>query len=317
MHPYREYARTLRGPLVPVLAAFGEDESLDIDSTCKWVDWLIQKGLKLFWTTYGTTHFMSMTDAEVLDLTKALAQVTRGRATLIASTPRQWATTACIEFTELAARCGADVAKLQLDWNFSFKPDQLMEHYGAIAARSPLPLFAYTLGGAGVDAALLKQIIDIPQFIGMKNDTDDFYGQEKYLATVRRHSSVDEFHVVTGGGLSSVSLTYDLGVRMYGDTTPWFAPSLSLRLYEDFKRGGRGLVNRFLAELEEPLFFEHWPNVGAGGHWTWGHIVGHELGLFKSPQVRFPLPRVKAADVAAARAFLQQVKAFEDGLDRR
>lgn len=314
MHPHRQYARTLRGPLVPLFAAFGEDESIDIDSTCKWVDWLIRGGLRIFWTTYGTTHFMCLTDAEVLDLTRALAQVTRGRATLIASTPRQWATTACIEFVDFAAKCGADIVKLQIDWGFTFTPDQLMEHYGAIAARSPLPLFAYTLGAAGVDAPLLKRIIDIPQFIGMKNDTDDFYGQEKYLATVRRHASVDEFHVVTGGGLSSVSLTYDLGVRVYGDTTPWFSPALSLKLHEEFQRGGRGLVNRFLTEIEEPLFFEEWPKVGAGGHWTWGHVVAWELGLFKSAQVRFPLPRVKPEDVAGARAFLKRLREFEAGL---
>ena len=36
------------GPLVPILTAFEEDDRLDIDSTCKWVDWLITKGIKLF-----------------------------------------------------------------------------------------------------------------------------------------------------------------------------------------------------------------------------------------------------------------------------
>ncbi len=103
-------------------------------------------GMKLFWTTYGTTHFMSLTDREVLDLTEALAKVIAGRGILIASVPRQWASNACIEFVHFAHRCGAHAVKLQLDWNFTPTDDQLIAHYRQVAAVSPLPLFAYTLG---------------------------------------------------------------------------------------------------------------------------------------------------------------------------
>ena len=306
MNEYRAFARTIRGPLVPVLAAFDAQERLDIDSTCRWGDLLISKGLKLFWTTYGTTHYMSLTDREVLDLTEAVAKVIAGRGVFIASVPRQWATNACIEFVEFAARCGAHVVKLQLDWNFSFPGSLLLDHYRRVAKDSPLPLFAYTLGPNGVTSDLLRQIIEIPQFIGMKNDTDDFYGQERYLWTVRQYSNPEEFLVMTGGGLSSVALTYDLGVKAYGDMTPWYSPALSLRLYDCFLRGERGLVNRFLTEIEEPLFFKHWPAIGAGGHWGWGHAIAYHLGLFISHRMRFPSLTLTSEQVEEARIFLDQ-----------
>ncbi len=41
MNQFRAFARTIRGPLVPILAAFDEEERLDIDSTCRWVSWLL------------------------------------------------------------------------------------------------------------------------------------------------------------------------------------------------------------------------------------------------------------------------------------
>jgi dihydrodipicolinate synthase/N-acetylneuraminate lyase len=308
VNKYRAFARTIRGPLVPLLTAFDDEERLDIDSTCRWVDWLLANGHKLFWTTYGTSHFMSLTDREVMELTEALAKVIAGRGIFIASVPRQWATNQCIEFVHFAARSGAHVVKLQLDWNFTPSDEQVLQHYRRIAEASPLPLFAYTLGPSGVTSALLRRIIEIPQFIGMKNDSDNFYGQERYLWTVRQYGDPEEFLVMTGGGLSSVALAYDLGVKAYGDTTPWFAPALSLRLYDCFQRGDRALVNRFLAEIEAPLFFHHWPSIGNNsGTWGWGHAIAYHLGLFASHQMRFPAQTLTPEQVAEAKVFLDHI----------
>lgn len=306
MSAHREFARKIQGPLVPVLTAFGDDERLDIDSTCRAVSWMLDRGIKLFWTTHGTTHFMSLTDQEIMDVTAALAKTIGNRGIFIASTPRQWATDACIEFTRFAAKHGAHVVKVQVDWNFSFSADQLLDHYSRIAAKSPLPLFAYTLG-AGVNQDALARIIDIPQFIGMKNDTDDFYGQERFVAAVRKHANTDEFHIMTGGGLSTIKLNFDLGSKAYGDMTPWYSPELSIRIYESMKRGERDLLNRFLVEIEEPLFFDVWPGIGPGGHWGWGHAMAYHLGLFKSPKMRFPSITLNDRHMADAKAFLDRV----------
>lgn len=51
-------AKKITGPLVPIMPAFDADENLDLDSTCRWVDWQIESGTRLFWTTYGTSHYM-------------------------------------------------------------------------------------------------------------------------------------------------------------------------------------------------------------------------------------------------------------------
>ena len=81
---------SLHGPLVPVMPAFRDDGALDLDATTRWVDGLIEAGIRLFWTTYGTSHYLSMGDAEVEALTSAVAAVTRGRAIFIASTQFTW-----------------------------------------------------------------------------------------------------------------------------------------------------------------------------------------------------------------------------------
>lgn len=141
----------------------------------------------------------------------------------------------------------------------------------------------------------------------MKNDTDNFYGQERFLQIVRRYGNLDEFHVMTGGGLNCVALTYGLGARVYGDVTPWYAPALSLRLHEAFQAGDHGLISRFLAEVEEPFRFQHWPRLGGAGLWAWGHLAAYHLGLFASPRMRFPLQTPTRAQVAEAGRLLDWV----------
>lgn len=316
MNKFRAFARTIRGPLVPLLAAFDDQERLDLASTCRYVDWLIAHGHKLFWTTYGTTHYMALKDSEVLELTEALAKVIAGRGIFIASVPRQWATNQCIEFVHFAARCGVHAVKLQLDWNFLPNDDQVIECYSRIAAVSPVPLLAYTLGPSGITASLLRRIIAIPQFIGMKNDSDNFYGNEHYLRTVRQHSDPEEFLIITGGGLSSVALCFDLGVKAYGDTTSLYAPALSHRLYESFRSGNRALVNKFLAEVEEQLFFDIWPQIAPmGGVWSWVHAIAYHLGLFASPKMRFPMRDMTPKQIEDAKKFLEFIAAWEQAQD--
>ena len=156
---------------------------------------------------------MTLSDQEVLDLNRELSAVVSGRGILIASTPWHWSTRQCQAFVETAANFGADVVKLQFVYDWQPTDDQVMAHYQAVAEASPLPLFAYTRGRPGVSTDLLRRIIEIPQFIGMKNDTDDYYGQEQYLRLVSQQRGLDHFLVVTGGGLSSVLSGYDHGIR--------------------------------------------------------------------------------------------------------
>ena len=305
MNHFRTHSSKIRGPLVPILSAFKADGSLDIDSTCRWIEWLLDQGMKLFWTTHGTSHYMTLTDQELIDLNKALASVIAGRGFFIASTPIDWSTNQCQIFTEQAAGWGVDAVKLQLDWRWEPSDALLLSHYQTVAASSPLPLLAYTFGKPGISPDLLRRIIEIPQFIGLKNDTDDYYGHELYLRTVRTHSDPDEFVVMTGGGLSSVFFGYEFGVKAYGDGIAWFAPRRSLEFYHYMEAGQRDKALHFIKKFEEPTRLQ-WSALGIGQQWSWGHTVLELVGFFESRNMRFPLQALSNEQAAAARAFLEK-----------
>lgn len=123
----------LRGPLVPISTAFKDDDSMDLKSTAEWVGWLIKQGIKLFWTTEGTSRYYCISDRELNDLNQSVAEVTRGRAVFVAGAPRRYNTAHCIQFSERAAKWGADIVMIQTHWSRHPNADQAFEHHRAVA----------------------------------------------------------------------------------------------------------------------------------------------------------------------------------------
>ena len=307
MGDYRAITDDIRGPLVPILPAFAEDEGLDIDSTCNWVDWLIGEGIRLFWTTQGTTHFMCLADGEVRDLTRALAQVTRGRALLIASSRFNWSTRETIEFVHFAADCGADIVKLQVDWAFRPREDVVFEHYRAVAEASPIPLFAYTAAVPGVTGGmstdLLKRILDLPQFVGMKNDSGDFYEHTSYLRAIREHGA--RFTPLTGGSMESFLHGHPFGARAFAVAVGIAAPQIPIAFYRRLQEGDYQAAAEMVRQHEQPVV-SAFTSLGPALHLSCWRAAVWLKGRFASYRTRFPMRALTAEEVEWARRCLTE-----------
>jgi dihydrodipicolinate synthase/N-acetylneuraminate lyase len=290
----------LHGPLVPIMPAFRDDESLDLDATAAWVDQLIGRGMRLFWTTFGTSHYLSLDDAEVDALTAAVADVTRGRAVFIASTQFHWPLHRCVDFAEHAARHGADAVKVQVDWRLGPAEAVVLERYRALAEAAPLPLLAYALGGGtfgagpgGPSQALFRRLLEIPQVVGMKNDAGDFYEQSAFLAAARA-AGRPEFAVITGGSMESMLHGRRFGQRAYAVGLAMLAPEPVLAFDRALEGGDEREAARLVREIEQP-----WTAAVAPlGHWAAFHEGLRSLGHFPSRRVRFPLRTLSDAEAA-------------------
>jgi dihydrodipicolinate synthase/N-acetylneuraminate lyase len=280
----------LVGPLVPILPAFDDRQRLDVASTCKWVDHLIAQGIKLFWTTHGTSHYMSLTDEEIVELNRAVAKTTRGRALFIASTAFNWPTERCVEFTRSAADWGVDAVKLQIDWKWWTPSDDLViERYSRIADASPIPLLAYTWGTPAIKPPLLRQILAIPKFIAMKNDTGDFYEQCDYLRVIREAGAADRFTSITGGTMASFLHAAQFGARTFATGTAVYAPEAAITFYDHVKGGHLIDAADQVKRYEEPVTVA----FASMGHWACFHAALHLQGFFASPTMRFPMRTLK------------------------
>lgn len=304
MNAPNQTSKPIEGPISPVMPAFGTDEKLDLASTCKWVEWQIASGIRIFWTTYGTTHYMSLTDDEICALNQAVANVTRGRATLIASTNFTWSVEKCLYFINEAREWGVDYVKVQVDWRWNPTPDAVFEFNRRIAQGASLPLLAYTLAAPnvkGMDRELLARIMTLPQFVGMKNDSGDFYEQCDYLRGVRLASR--SFNVITGGSMASFLHNHPFGARAFATGVGMVFPKVALRFHAALKAGRRAECVTIVQECEEPLN-DLYGRVTVS-HWACLHTMLKESGFYRADRMRFPLVTSKPSDRKAIREFMK------------
>lgn len=302
---YRAASERMQGPLAPIMTPFDARDALDERSLAASVEWMAERGVPVLWTTAGTSEMASLTEAEIFDLARIVTQASRGRIFTIVSTGPTWPASKCVEFVRFAQSCGADAAKLHIPWAGRPSDAGVLEFYGRIADATDLPLLAYTLGQPGLSVDLLLRIIDRhPQFVGIKNDTDDQYLHSVYLAAVP-----SGFRVITGGMQRPFLTGYRFGQRCYTDVFTRFKPQVATQLY-DLVRSDR--VDEAVAHIRryEMRLSDLWIYGGRGGFDTkaTGKTISWLVGQFATNRVRFPL-QTQAPDgpqVAAIRKLLEE-----------
>ena len=301
---YRSVVDKIRGPLVPIVPAFDDDERLDLESTQRWLDWIVGSGIPLVWLTYGTSRYFALSDEEVQALTKAVAEVTRRRSLLIAATNFHWPVHQSRRYLEFAADCGADVVAVQCNWHVNPSDDAVFEYYRRVAVDSPLPLFGYTLKVSGrtpgMSNALLKRILGLPQFVGMKNDSGDFYEHRSYLETIRRTGA--KFTPLTGGSLMSFLWGHDFGAQAFATGYGIIDPATALAFYEHLISGRRGKALAIVQEREETLLAA----LGKVGGWSALRAGLVFKGFFASRRERFPVRTLTDDEAEIVRVYLRQ-----------
>ena len=302
---YRTAAARLDGPLAPIVVPFADDGEVDHSSLASWIDWLAVQRVPVMWTTGGTSEMASLTEAEIFGVTQTIAKANSGRIFFIASTGPTWPVGKCIEFVRFARDCGVDAVKVHLNWIGKPTEDGIREFYGKIAEAGDLPLVAYTVGQPGMSVDLLLEIIETyPQFVGIKNDTDDVYRQTQYLDSVPHG-----FAVITGGMMRPFFLGYHFGQRCYADCFAMFMPSVALSFFAHLEHDRVAEAVEQIRRYEMPwtdLLF-----LGRGGMdakaalkailWLTGH--------FATNRMRFPRTRhaPDGPEVPVIREFLTQI----------
>ena len=246
----RSIVDRIRGLLVPIMPAYTAGGKLDLDSTCGWMDWLVARGVRMFWMTPGTTRYKNLSDDEINALTRAAAAVTKGRAVLITCTQFGWTADQCIRYAELSRECGADIVKVTCNWGLKPDVDEVFELNRKVAEASPLPLFTYAL--PGFPHAFLERILDLPQFVGIKNDSGNYRPHTDMLRLIRLRGAT--FSCMTGGSMKPYLLVHPLGSRAFADIrVAGVAPRIVLKFARLMEEQKIYKAARIVQDYEEPL----------------------------------------------------------------
>lgn len=305
MSKYDDLLQRMKGPVYPVLPAFAEDLSMDLDATKAYVRYLNDHSVRTLMLTAGTSRYNLLSEDEISRLNRAMVEANDGKAITIVANPMTGPTFRAREFAKEAEAMGADILLVYYPERY-YNDDQVYDYFASIceAADVGVMIHAYPMrsavggGTTNYSVDLCRRLSEIDNMVGMKEEHINESHRYKLAANLE-----GKFNLTVAGE----SMRMFMGCQMFGVDSYLvgvgsFKPQIEEDFYRNLMAGNTEAAFNAVHEIEEP-FFDTAKKIG------W-HIAMKAtldlLGLMPDRE-RPPLPQVTDEQRAMLRTTLQQL----------
>lgn len=234
-----ELRSRIRGPVNSIPTPFTRDGEVDWDGVRSIIDVGIEGGSQISLLTYGDSQFDFLTDAEVAELTRVLAERARGRAVTVAATKRWW-TRQAVEFADYCRGLGIDML-MMLPSDHAVSATGKIAWYKAAARVIPVMLVGYPTH------EILDGLLDEPGICSFKEDGTLDYAIDVLI------KYAGAWEILTGGSYRRHLTQHPYGCRAFFSWTSCFAPHVARRYWDAIQRDDLEEARRVVAEVEVPF----------------------------------------------------------------
>jgi 4-hydroxy-tetrahydrodipicolinate synthase len=136
--------KPFHGIVTPLVTPLNDDESPDLESLIKLVDWQIGEGVQGFWAMGTSGEFASFDEAERGSIVETTVKASAGRAPVIANVSDA-STRLSIRHGKAAQAAGAAAIAATPPYYYPHSQGELLSHYRRIRHAVDLPLFIYNI----------------------------------------------------------------------------------------------------------------------------------------------------------------------------
>lgn len=239
------------GPVPSFRTPFDRSGEIDYDACGRLVERLLEAEPPSILLTAGDSHYLCLSDEEILDLTGFVARAVGGRTVLVGA-DRYHATPRAPRFAEELISRGADlVMTMPPNWGQPNTPKLLAEHYAAVAKVAPVMIVTNILGVMPIDAGLetVERALDASdRIVAIKDDCCRDYA--------RRLAGICEGRValISGGQKSNHLDMHPYGGTGYLSTFMTFRPEVARRYWSAIESGDVRAAGRIVREIDMPFF---------------------------------------------------------------
>ena len=135
-----EVREALTGPVASLSTPFTQNGDVDYAGLRKLIDGNLAGGSRSALLTYGDSLYTLLSDDEIAEVTRVVADQTGKRGLTVAADGGWW-TGKTVEFARYCREVGADVLMVKPPiWGGSVTVDTLVAHYKEVAAEIPVML---------------------------------------------------------------------------------------------------------------------------------------------------------------------------------
>lgn len=250
MRSSQELRSLLTGPVMSVHTPFMRDGEIDYDSLRGLVERGIEGGSTTMLLTYGDSLFSLLTDDEVAEVTRVVAEQTAGRAAVVAA-DRIWWTGKAVAFARYAREVGADlIMVLPPDWAGSCTAETFVAHYAAVAAEIPVMVVTNVFGRSHeLGLEVLRRLRDeVPGVVAIKDDLVGAFAR-KMAMLLHGH-----WAIISGGQKENHFDLIHYGCDGYLSTLVTFAPQITQAYWKAVQAGELGAAAGVIRDYDMPYF---------------------------------------------------------------
>ena len=251
-----EVREALTGQMMSLSTPFLVNGEIDYQGIRNIIDYTIDAGTKTIILTQGDSLYTIITDHEVAEITKFVAEYTAGRAMVVAA-DRSWWTGKEIEFAKYAREAGADMLMVKPpNWAASCTADTLVDHYAAVAKYIPVMVVTNIFEKIPLSTTLevfRRLRDDVEGVYAVKDDLCEEFGRRLGLEV---H---DQIAIFASGTKRAVLNYVPYGCVGYMSCFILFKPSVAQDFWQSIKTNDLMRSRKIIEEYDVP-FWDFIPN---------------------------------------------------------
>ncbi len=246
-----EMRARLTGPMPSLKTPFLKDGAIDFNGLRRLIDHNIAAGAKALMLTAGDSHYVSLSEKDIADVTKATVQHTAGRALVIAA-DRYYHTSQAVEFATFARETGADLLMVMPpDWGGSATPQSFAEHYRTVSQVMPVMIVSnvFIARGAKFGLDTLRLVRDTAEnVVAIKDDMCGEFARKMSLLVQ------DRWAVISGGQKQNHLNNHPYGCDGYLSTFITMQPRVAHDYWAAITTNNAAEIRRIIRDIDHPFF---------------------------------------------------------------
>ena len=238
-------------PITSIRTPFTQESEVDHEGLRSTLDFNIEAGSKTMLMTAGDSHYISMSDAEIAEVSRTVVEHVGGRA-MVVTADRFFNTRQAVEFARYCREIGSDVHMvLPPDWAGSCTVETLCEHYAAVAEEMPVVVVTgvFSARGEAFGLDVLERVRDtVPNVVAIKDDVLGPFARKMTLL-VR-----DSWAVFSGGQKQNHLDLHPYGCHGFMSTFMSFKPDVTHRYWDAIQRGDLSEASTVIRDFDHPFF---------------------------------------------------------------
>lgn len=214
-----------RGTATALITPFTEDDKVDVKALCEIVERQIASGVDALVALGTTGEPATLTEEEKKQVVEVCIKQTRGRVPVIVGAGSN-STRHAIETCRMAQDLGADGLLVVTPYYNKCTQEGLVEHYGAIADSTSLPIICYNVSsrtGVNMLPETFARIAKRKNVVGIKEASGNMEQIEKCLALcpdkVISGDDALTLPIMAMGGLGVISVASNVCPKYVADMT--------------------------------------------------------------------------------------------------